>query len=211
MEHFSQSHYNNPQPKSLTLPDNLTVMTDGKRMPNRGIRFWLMRHGDGVLQLNSKYHCELLFQTSEQLMSFKFKFSVNVVEDRMIFKHFILDKVSYEMKAKTRSWLSTQTGNDVYYLMQYHLNTKSYSLLGPDLHPVNDELHFTSFCNIKFGGHFTGNDRWQLTNVERLVEMVNEMRVFWVNAPLKLAVQNDSDYTVLDVTDQDPLFIALML
>lgn len=202
-----------PQPRSFALPNEMTVMKDGLRWPNRGIISWLSLNGSNVDIDATKHSCTLMFLTSEQLMAFRFKFDTTIIKNTMWLKHFALSESEWLSTAAERAWLSdSRRISPVHYVLRYNATRDHWLIGGPELslHHVG-RWTMNSMDNLSvFRKHFIGGQRNYVRDVTTAMEIINEMRLIWVNAPVMLHRPNEKSFDVVDITDQDPLFVALM-
>ena len=201
-----------PQPRSFELPNTLTVMTDGLRWPTRGIISWLSLHGSGVDIRPTKQSCSLAFNTSEQYMAFRFKFDPDVVNGIMKLKHFTIWESAWLATAEERAWLSGERKPALFYVLSYRPGPQHWIISGPGM-SEHYENKWTTQLMVQMNivkNFFTGGSRHFVDTVETAMEILDEMRVIWVNAPVMLKVPNEKSFELIDITDQDPLFVALI-
>lgn len=202
----------NPQPRSFELPSWQTVMQDGLRWPTRGIISWLSTFGSGVEINPTKSTCSLAFSTSEQYMAFRFKFDPNVVNGVMKLKHFTISEGDWLQTAPERAWLSGERKPAIFYSLTYRPGPKHWIITGPGM-SEHYENKWTTQLMVQMEvvkNFFTGQSRHFVDTVEAAMEILDEMRMIWVNAPVMLKVPNEKSFELIDITDQDPLFVALM-
>lgn len=210
MSHTSLDTFNNPQLKSLVLPETLTIMSDGVRVPARGVRFWMTLFGAGVTMLTSRDSCSLIFPTSEQLMSFKFKYGINVEKGKMLFKHFAISEKAYSATSKERSDLvQLQTPH---FKLVHYAKHNYFQIYGPTMCKVFlGKWTQVSFKELPPVENYVGSEKVYFRNIEEALEIIREMRIIWLNAPIKLLRMEEDDAELMDITDADPIFVKLML
>jgi hypothetical protein len=204
-----------PSIRSFEIPQEMTTMRDGLRWPNRGMLAWMNSFGGDVEIKASKHSCSLEFKTAEQYMAFRFKFDPDVANGLMTFKHFaILEKYWLETAAE-RAWLSGPRISPVHYQLTYRRTISGPVLwwsLGPELGECRTNtwtMHGIDEMKVHYRC-FIGEKRSYYTDVTIILEMINELRTIWVDAPVMLCIPNELSVDKINVTDQDPLFVKLM-
>lgn len=202
----------NPQPRSFEIPSTLTVMQDGLRWPTRGVISWLSTFGSNVEIKASKHSCVLEFNTSEQYMAFRFKFDPSVVNGVMKLKHFAISEKEWLATAEERAWLSGERTPALFYSLTYRPGPKHWVITGPGMSEHYENKWTTQLMvqMLVVKNFFIGGSRHFVDTVETAMEILDEMRVIWVKAPVMLKVPNEKSFELIDITDQDPLFVALM-
>jgi hypothetical protein len=188
-------------------------MQDGLRWPARGIISWLSKFGIGVDIKASKHSCVLEFNTAEQYMAFRFKFDSEVVNGMIWFKHFAISEKEWLESAAERAWLSHPRISPVHYQLHYCDGKADYwRFRGPEMseHHENkwsmarmDDLRIFRKC-------FIGGQKGFVREVTTALEIISELRTIWVDAPVMLQVPNEKSFHLVNITDQDPLFVTLM-
>jgi hypothetical protein len=212
VNHNSIETFENPQLRSIVLPETLTVISDGLRVPTRGVRFWISVFGSGISQLNSKEKCALIFETSEQMMAFKFKFSINVVNGKMRFKHFSISEAVYKNSSAERAFLSSNKLQTVHYKLVFDARDRVFSIYGPEKSKeFEGKWSQRMFRDLPPGDGYTGGLIYHIHSLKEALEILHELRIIWVGAPIKLLRLREDEDEMFDITDQDEVFVALML
>lgn len=202
-----------PQPRSFEVPSEMTVIRDGLRWPSRGIISWLSTFGSNVDIKASNHSCILEFNTAEQYMAFRFKFDLNVVNGTMWFKHFAISEKEWLNSAAERAWLTGPRISPVHYQLAYYGGKQDYwRFRGPEKCDHYDSKWSMSRMDDMriFRECFIGAQRDFVRNVSTALEIINELRTIWVDAPVMMHVPNEKSFDLVNITDQDPLFVTLM-
>ena len=204
-----------PQPRPFEVPQEMTVMRDGLCWPTRGIISWLSTFGSNVEIKASKHSCVLEFNTAEQYMAFRFKFDPTVINGTMWLKHFSITEKEWLDSAAERAWLSGPRIMPVHYQLVYYGDKYDYwRYKGPELSDHYDnKWTMTRMDDMRiFRNSFIGGHRDFVRNVVTVLEIINDLRTIWVDAPVMLQVPNGTGrgFDLVNITDQDPLFVSLI-
>jgi hypothetical protein len=188
-------------------------MRDGVRWPNRGIIAWMNTHGVGVEIASTENSCSLVIPTSEQLMAFRFKFENNRNTDkRLRLKHFAITEQEWANSAPERSLLSASREISVFYSLRFRTDHNRWYIAGPTMSKHHVDKWTLTNLNVMdvVKKNFIGDNSFGTNDVTTALEIINELRLIWVNAPVMLRTQKERSLDLINITDQDPLFVALM-